>query len=219
MYELYFLFLVSAEFLNADASYTRFQNTSCVAASFAFANLTHASFWRSNLKHASFERADLTMTDFTYSNLYNVTLTGTRVRDIQLEKALSIYDALLPNGTRARNKNLIRTGEPNCNIFQTNGWILRRGNLSIAMSNQFGSYCDLILQPMFTGATIYQRVNLSNAWDATFHSYSQAVLRANLSFGVSMELIGINNNSKMIDKQVLSEFHYCNTVTNSIFHM
>lgn len=179
-----------------------------MAGSFFSADLTGANFEHSNLKRTLFQFANLKGVNFSHANLYGAIFIATAITDKQLESALSIQDALLPNNTRARDENLINKGASNCHISHENGWILQNGNVIAVESNHSDSYCEFILQTVSTGASMHQRINLSNKWNSTIWPYSQVVLRASMSIGVSMELNGINNNNQILDRQTLSKFHY-----------
>lgn len=184
---------------------TNFQKTICVAALFFWTDLTNASFWHSNLKRTTFKRATLTGVNFSDANLYGMKFIETRITDKQLENALSIQEAVLVNGTRTHDKNLIDNSENRCNISQTNDWMLESGSVNVTISNEYKGHCMLTLQSFSTGAVIYQRINLSNKWDSNFWSYSKAVLSAKMSDGVFIELKGINSNNEILARQSLSK--------------
>lgn len=202
--------LVSARFLYVQAPLTNFQKAVCIATSFKEANLINASFSGSNVKRGSFEGASVKGTDFSHANLYGAIFTNTSIIGEQLESALAIQDAVLPDGTQVLDKNLIDHGDNNCNISHANGWILRNGSLTAIVSNNSNGYCNFTLQTNSTEAIICKRVDLSKKWDSTAWSYSQAILRANMSKGVSMELKGINSNGHILARQTLGNFDSAN---------
>lgn len=212
-------FVVSARFDDAEAPNANFQKASCVAAFFREAFLINASFCHSNLKLASFSSVNVIEVNYFGANLYGTKFPLTDITDKQLKSALSIQDALLHNGIRTHDKNLIiNKGEPNCNISHLNGWILGNGNVTAEMSNSSKNYCNYTLQTISTGATIYQRVNLSSKWDSTLWPYSHAVLRANMGIHVSMGLKGINSIGQVLYQQTFSKFHpTCSNIRNNSF--
>lgn len=172
------------------------------------ANLGNASFYHSNAKRALFNFATLTGVNFSLANLYEAEFVYTTITNEQLESALSIQDALLPDETRANGQNLISNDEASCNISRENGWKLQNGSVVAVQSNHDNSSCEFILQTISTGATMYQRINLSNKWDSTNWPYSRVVLRANLSVGISMELRGIRHNNQPLAWQPLCKCHH-----------
>lgn len=168
--------------------------------------MTNASFCHSNLNLASFNRANLENTDFSHANLHEATFANTFITDEQLKSALSIHDTLLSNGTRTYGKNLINDGKTSCNIYGGSGWILRNGNVTIVKPSHSSSYCEFSLQSVSTGATIYQRFDIAKYWNPILWPYAQAVLSANVSFGVSIELSGIKSNDQILKRRTLSKF-------------
>ncbi|CAF5225288.1 unnamed protein product, partial [Rotaria magnacalcarata] len=121
----------------------------------------------------------------------------------ELNNTLSIQDAILTNGIRGHDENLISNGQADCNISHISGWTVSNGNITSVISNSSNSNCQFTLQSLSTGATMYQRVNLSDKWDSSFWPYSQAVLSAKMSVGISMELKGIKNDHSVSSKETL----------------
>lgn len=157
------------------------------------------------MKQASFRNAYLERTDFSHANLYKTCFHATSIKNEQLESAQSIQDAVLMDGTQIHDENLINTGKTSCNISLVNSWIQHYGNISTTgVSRPDKSSCEFILQSVDTGAIIYQRVNLSNKWNPTYWPQSQAVLHANISIGMSIELSGIQSNGQILARQTLS---------------
>lgn len=158
------------------------------------------------MQGASFVGSDLKNVDFSQANLQKVNFTDAKITGSQLENALSIQDALLPNGTLARGNNLLNDGQTGCKISFGNGWILHKGNVTAKIPSADSNNCYFLLQSYNTGATMSQRVNLSNTWDSESWPHSLAVLSANMSLGVSIQL-RIINNTKDIDAHLkLSKF-------------
>ncbi|CAM4980245.1 unnamed protein product, partial [Rotaria socialis] len=115
-----------------------------------------------------------------------------------------IQDAIVPDGTSAHDENLIKDGQADCNISHISGWTLSNGNVTTVISNKSSSNCQFTLQSLSTGATMYQRVNLSDKWDSNFWTYSEAVLSGKMSTGVSIELKGIKKDNVVSSMEILS---------------
>ncbi|CAF4130961.1 unnamed protein product, partial [Rotaria sp. Silwood2] len=192
-----FASLKYADFSRTNTSYVEFRQTTCVAARFTNANLSHASFWKSNAKLAWFVEADLTNVNISCANLYKAVFTGTNISDSQLHSALSIQDALLPNGTLAHDKNLIKNGQADCNISVNSSWTLQTVSISPMVWDNDTNDCRFVLQAHTTGAAMFQRIDLSTKWDSNFWSYSQVVLSARMSSNAYIELRGINSNGSV----------------------
>lgn len=202
--------LDSANFIRATLFNTNFENTSLIKADFSYANLTNSSFKNSNLKHAIFEEADLTHVNFSGANLYKTNLIGTNISDHQLHSALSIQDAILPNGTRSHNENLLKNGQANCHVSLGDTWQLEGDDITIEISknnSQTRMNCQFTLRPLSREGYIRQRINLSERWDSNAWPYSQVILSASMNTGVSIHLKGINNHGMVVAQQNLSELH------------
>ncbi|CAM4976654.1 unnamed protein product [Rotaria socialis] len=195
--------LILADFFHANVSNTNFRQSSCVASKFNYASLSYCNFWYSNLKYAVFHEAYLNQVNFSRANLYESDFTGTNITEKELKDALSIEDAALLNGTTAHDENLINEGQADCNISYISGWTLSNGNVTPVISNKSNSNCQFTLQSLSTGATMYQRVNLSDKWDSNFWAHSEAVLSAKMSTGVSIELRGIKENNIVFSMEIL----------------
>ncbi|CAF4149467.1 unnamed protein product [Rotaria magnacalcarata] len=207
-----FVILVSANFERAQASFTNFGQANAILARFDGANLNYSNFSHANIKRASFVRAHLTEVVFSRVNLYKVNFTGNNITDEQLHSALSIQDVLLQNETLARDTNLINNGQHDCTSSGINGWTLKRGNVSKVMFDKNSINCQFTLQSISAGATMYQRVILSGRWDSSSWSYSQAVLRANMSIGIAVELRAISSNDLVLARHSL----YSSGTSNSL---
>jgi uncharacterized protein YjbI with pentapeptide repeats len=200
--------LDSVNFNDAKLFSTNFENTTAIAADFTYANLSNSTFINSNIKRAIFTGADLSNVDFHGANLHKADFTDTNISDNQLHSALSIQDAILPNRTRSQDKNLISNGQADCNIPLVDSWQLERGDVTIEMSEKNNANCQFTLKSLATEAMMLQRVNLSEKWDSSSWPYSQAILTAQMSMGVSIQLKGINTNGVVSSQQTLSEFRY-----------
>lgn len=185
-----------------------FRQTTCIATNFIRARLSHSNFWSSNLKYSTFFAADLITTNFAGANLYKADFSHSTITDSQLRSALSIQDAILPNGTLANDKNLIKNGEADCNISLAKDWILLRGTVVTSISDKGNGNCWFGLHSFTTGANMSQRVNLLDKWDSVSWPYSKAVLTAYMSTNVFLMLRGIDANGQIIMQTITSEFLY-----------
>lgn len=208
----------SVKFNDANISGTHFHQTTTISIDFTSSNLSYSSFVDANLKRASFVQVDLTNVNFYGANLYKVNFTNTKIAENQLQNALSIQDALLPNGTIAHDKNFLNSSQADCNTSVGSSWILQTGNVTRKISNHYSDSCYFALNTYNTGATMFQHVNLSNKWNSKSWPYSYAVLSANMSVGVSIQFRGINNIKGIHTYQTLSKFQYISLViTNHLY--
>jgi uncharacterized protein YjbI with pentapeptide repeats len=189
-------------------SHTNFTRTRCTAAHFDQADLSHSIFWNVNAKGAYFDRADLTNVNFSRSNLHETDFNNTKVTDSQLFSALSIRDARLPNGTLARDPNLINNGQADCNISLVKNWKLQTGKVTTEISDDNTSNCHFVLQSYDNGATMSQRISLLNIWDSNIWPYPRAVLSARVGIDVSIQLSGISSIGKTRAQYKISKFKH-----------
>jgi uncharacterized protein YjbI with pentapeptide repeats len=171
-------------------------------ANFSYANLSGSVFWNANLKNVSFQNADLTYADFSGSNLRDADFTNTTITDSQLQSALSIRNAKLPNGTLGRARNLIKNGDANCNIKSLHPWHLQNGSITVVASKKNLNDCQFVLQSNGIGATMSQRIRLWDVWDSTLWTTSNVELHLYNSSGVSIELNSLSNNGTVIQKRI-----------------
>ena len=182
--------------------HTIFEQTRCSAAHFDRANLSQSIFYQVNAKNAFFNNATLTKANFSLANLHQADFTGTKITYSQLQSALSIQAALLPNETYAHDPNLIKNGHADCNIPLLLTWTLIHGNITTMKTEADFNNCHFVVQSNHVGASMYQKIDLAH-WDSSFWKYSLAVLDAHMTSGVSIELIGKSRNGATIDKKIL----------------
>jgi uncharacterized protein YjbI with pentapeptide repeats len=206
-----FVFLVSLDFNHTIIANTSFESTTCVASYFNNAKIFDTVFIGANLKRSAFNKATLTNVNVSHANLYQVDFFLANITNLQLQNALSIEEARLPNGIRANDINLIRNAQTDCNILGVENWTLETGNVTTRMIDNQTNNCRFMLQSFTIGATMTQYINLSSKWDSNSWPNSQAVLSAKRSIGVSIELEGINNKSSAFAKEILSEYYFLST--------
>ncbi|CAF3236743.1 unnamed protein product [Rotaria socialis] len=204
----------SAAFNNTSFASTSLSNTIFAGATFKDANfsstkfnyavLSDCNFGHSNLKDAVFQAATLNQVNFSRANLYQTTFISANMAKSELNNALSIQDTVLPNGNHAHDENLITNGQADCNISHISSWTVSNGNISSVISNSSNSNCQFTLQSLSTGATMYQRVRLSDKWNSNLWTFSEAVLSAKMSTGVSIDLKGLHKNKSVSSKETLS---------------
>ncbi|CAF1441247.1 unnamed protein product [Rotaria magnacalcarata] len=191
--------LASANFRGAKIFYTNFQQTTCVAAYFYSSIILNSTFWYSNLKRASFEGVHLTNVNFSRANLHEAKFLDATIADVDLLTAVSIHDAQLFYDT-----NLINDDQTDCNTSLVNSWTLQTSYVITMMSEKNTSNCRFILKSLTTGATILRRVSLINRWYSRSWPYSKAILRANMSIGVFIELRGTNSDGIVLAQRTLN---------------
>ncbi|CAM4982618.1 unnamed protein product [Rotaria socialis] len=196
--------LIVANVTGAKVFNTNFHQSSGVASIFNYTSLSDCDFWHSNLKHAVFYKANLNQVNFSRANLYKTNFTYANMAKSELNNTLSIQDAILPNETSAHDENLVKDGQADCNISHISGWTLSNGNITTVISNKSSSNCQFTLQSLSIGATMYQRVSLSDKWDSNFWTHSEAVLSAKMSTGVLIDLKGLQKNNSVSSKETLS---------------
>ena len=162
-----------ANFQHADISYSRMDHTSIRAGNFYFAkaihtNFTHAyladcQFLWANLQYASFRYAVLPGANFENADVQNVDFTravlaGVNISAGQLDVVLSITNAILPDGSTGKNKNLLQNANAQCTDINStishwtaSGSVFTNGNPS---SN------DCAFQARAANATLQQTVQL-----------------------------------------------------------
>ena len=162
-------------------------------------------FFNANLKNATFNGAILSYVDFSRANLAQADLFNTRLRDSQLQSALSIRGARLPNGSLGRDPNLLRNGHADCNMSVHTNWQVREGDVATIQSPTGQNGCHFVSQPSNIEASMWQRINLTNLWDSNLWDKSRALLFARLGNGVSIQISGESANGTVLGQARLSE--------------
>ena len=144
--------------------------------------------------------------DLSYANLQDTDLTNTTITDSQLQSALSIRNAKLPNGTLGLGRNLVRNGDADCNISLIDHWRIHNGSIAVTSSTKDQNQCQFSLQSAANGATMSQRINLVDIWDSSFWENSSVELHAQISGNVSLELISESSHGKLVNKGFRSKW-------------
>lgn len=127
----------SGNFYFARAIETNFQYSYMANCLFLWSTLTNSSFRYATLFGTSFENADVQNVDFT-----GAFLAGVNITQGQLDVVLSIAHAILPDGSKGKNKNLIKNSQAPCiNMNDTiiSGWTTYENILIIG--DQFNTEC------------------------------------------------------------------------------
>jgi len=162
--------LLQSEFVIASGNRTDFSNAILDEANLRYAHLREALLYNasmnkvplylariidSNLRHASLIEVDFTDADLSGSDFSEANLNESKgLTEDQLDTVFSISNAILPNGTIGKNKNLIKYGHPICNnstmIMNISEWI--SSQISVITTNNncvfqsTGSYVTTMVQ-------------------------------------------------------------------------
>jgi hypothetical protein len=147
----------------------------------------------------------LTRANLFLANLENTDFTNSTIADNQLQSALSIRNAKLPNGTLGLGRNLVKNGDTNCNISLVNHWQVEIGNIAVVVFKNDRNQCRFSLQSITTGAIMSQRIFLVDIWNSSFWTRSSVELQAQISSAVSIELISKTSNKTVVDRRIASK--------------
>jgi uncharacterized protein YjbI with pentapeptide repeats len=182
----------TSNFRQANMAHTIFVDCKCNDVDFSYANL----------KNALFHGATLNESNFLFANLQKADFTNTTITDSQLQSALSIRDAKLPNGTLAHGHNLVKNGDADCNITLIKDWRVQNGIIAVVVSKKGRSDCQFSLKSLVTGAVMSQRIVLAQFWNSSIWTNSIVELQAHMTSGVLIELSGINSNGTILNKNL-----------------
>ncbi|CAF0973140.1 unnamed protein product [Adineta steineri] len=206
---VYEKYLLSVKFRNTSMFNTNFRGAITNKADFASVDLSNSTFVNADIQGASFIGSDLNNVNFSEANLYKVDLTNAKITEKQLQSAISIHEALLPNGTLAHDSNFLNNGQTGCNMSFGDNWILHKGNITTEISHIDPNNCYFFLRSYNNGAIMSRRVDLTKS-DLESWPHSQIVLSANMSIGVSIQLKvtnsteDINIHPRLVIPQILS---------------
>jgi uncharacterized protein YjbI with pentapeptide repeats len=97
--DLSFAELVGYDFRDADLTSTNLSNANLTRADFRNANLREADLSGADLTGADLSRSDLSNADLAEADLTDANLLDAIVTEEQLEKAFSLQNATMPDGT------------------------------------------------------------------------------------------------------------------------
>jgi uncharacterized protein YjbI with pentapeptide repeats len=172
-----------ANFFRTDLSYSSFQLASLSqirmdqakvhSADFSLATASQANFSYSDMSHSSFEDVSMYGAIFRSAILYNVSFINANVGDVdftkanlaranitkqQLESALSIAGAFLPDESKGRNRNLVRNGDAKCT--ESNGTITEWVVNGTVITNGPTNSSQCVFEAGTVNATIQQNVDI-----------------------------------------------------------
>ena len=135
-------------------------------------------------------------------------MSKTNITDRQLQRALSIRNAKLPNQTLGQGRNLLKNGDANCGIPLQDHWQVINGSILVMTSNTNQTQCQFFLRSTTIGAAMSQKISLVDVYDASFWINSGIELRAEMSDGVSIELVSKNNDHLVLEKYVAGKCYH-----------
>ena len=144
----------STNFYNVKARKTNFARSYMPDCVFQWATLTDASFRHAVLLGTNFENANVQDIDFT-----RALLAGARITPGQLETALSIANATLPDGRMGKNKNLLKNGHAEC--VDMNGTISDWNITGDVITNGDQINNDCLFLAKAADTTLHQTVDIS----------------------------------------------------------
>jgi uncharacterized protein YjbI with pentapeptide repeats len=123
--------LFRASFLGVKGNGTDFSKANLNESTIQYAELREAIFQDvSMLNDANFRRAFLVQSSFYLTTIDGIDLSeanlyqATDLTQEQLDTSFSISNAILPDGSIGKNKNLVRYGHPACNKLTVTEWML-----------------------------------------------------------------------------------------------
>ncbi|CAF1290072.1 unnamed protein product [Adineta steineri] len=135
-----------ATFTNLYINHSSFQEASLIGANFTGSLFSSVSFVRAILQNSSFRDAKNTIAiDFKSADLF-----GSDISDKLLLDAISIEDAILPNGTRGVQPNLVAYGDAESPDCETNASIPSAWHVEQISSNVTLSVASYLAAPSVT---------------------------------------------------------------------
>ena len=158
-------------FTNTILLNTIFNRAFLAAVNFSYATFKHrtnfsqawissSSFSHALLKGAMFRDASLTSVSFKGANLRRADLTNAKISSTQLSDALSVRDARLPNGTIAREPNLLKNGYATCHVSSLDDWRIHQGMIFVQSLEEDSQNCAFTLQTGLNKANMSQQIDL-----------------------------------------------------------
>lgn len=199
---------MSANFYGAQITTADFSHANFNKGQFFEATISFSNFSYTNLKHAEFRGAKLTNISLFDANLYKAIFTGAHLTHSQLQTALTVQDATLPNGTLGVDLNIINNKQVKCHLSQLSAWIVQTGNVTRSLCSNSSRHCQFTLQTLTTGASMAQRISLAHYRSLRLWPRSQVVLRTNMSNDMTIEWKQIGSMGQILLEQKLGNLQH-----------
>ena len=145
--------------------------------------------------------------DFNRANLAGADFYKAEITDSQLQSAVSIQNARLPNGSLAHDPNLLANGYADCDTPVQNSWQVLEGVVVTIKSETDQSGCYFVSRSANTKAIMTQYINLTDIWDSSVWTESKAVLQGWVTVGVSIQMNAKGDNDTVLGHALLSEMN------------
>ena len=203
-------------FTNATLLNTIFNRSFLVAVNFSYATfklrtnfsqawISLSSFSHALLKGAIFRDASLNSVSFNGANLRRADLTNAKLSSTQLNDALSVRDARLPNGTIARDPNLLKNGYATCHVSSLDNWQIHQGMILVQSMEEDSQNCAFTLQTDLSKANMSQQIDLRSLWNRSIWKMSTVELTVQLTAGVFIHLHGLDHRGNILRQEILSK--------------
>ncbi|CAF3404564.1 unnamed protein product [Rotaria sp. Silwood1] len=155
--------LYQAQMVNVTARSTNFYTAKAIQTNFSYAYMPNCIFQWADLTNASFRNTFLGGANFESANVENVDFTGAilvgaNITPGQLNVALSIAQAMLPDGSKGKNINLVHNGNANCTGIS--GTIANWNTNGDVFTNQDEFTTECVFQARKINATLQQHIDL-----------------------------------------------------------
>ena len=165
------------------------------------------NFSMANLKDVQLSGIDWRKVDFHQANLQRATFDDAVIDENLIRRARSVHDARLPNGTLARDRNLVRDGYDTRRFAGEQSWTIEQGFIDKESStDDEHDSCRYILSTRENSASMSQTVWLSSIWNSNDWPSSYAQLRVTASDGVIVEFVGLTNKGQIINQLTRSKY-------------
>ncbi|CAF2008159.1 unnamed protein product [Rotaria magnacalcarata] len=176
-------YLLQADLTQLAARSTNFHTVKAMGANFSNAYMPGCVFQWADLSSASFQMAYLAGSNFENANLQDVDFTGAYLADAkitpgQLDVALSIAQAILPDGSKRKNRNLALNSDASCK--DVNSTITNWTTNGDVITKKEKSSTECVFQARKVNATLKQNVN--------FHHFERVIKNGNRCIFVEMQV-------------------------------
>lgn len=199
--------LVSGSFTDAEIHSVHFSQSFGNDLDFSKASMILVDFSYSSLKRARFSsRSNWLQINFYRANLQESLLDNKYFNNLSRLNNAHV-DGAQSSDFKLRDPNLISKPPGQCYSTISDKW---ESNVNDKVPvYQDNHDCQFILNSNAKQAVLSQKISLDDNWNRTLWPISYAVLDANVSNNVKVELIGVNNMGRVINSKIIGIFLLC----------
>lgn len=189
-----FFFLENVLFHNSVLIQCKFFRSQRISAEFNDCQLRDVEFLGSNAEGIRFVKSYMDFVNFDLSNLRDAIFDESVINENDLINVVSIENVRLGTGTPKSDNNLLFD-----DLWEIDEESIKK------IPNSFGTYRFSLCENKFF-ASMSQSIDLNQIWDRDSWPVSFVEIQVNVTFGVSIQILGWSNENQIVAERNLRRF-------------